>query len=301
MSNNGPSSFPLRAGVASRTNTPSKGISLPTAAASASNSKDPKKRAKAVEVFSQPKDTGSGFQKGTQLSYLISALKERKGPIRLEDLGAYANVPNVENDPVLVKALNEHERVTVDPKLKLYTWRPDFQVKDKQSVLAEITRHARGGAGVSMKSLKESWAGALQAVEELEKEGLVLATRSAKDEHIKMVFRNDMTPEMGGKKVDQGKVFILSTWATDPTVLGWLEFIDLWNKLTVPPEADMIKALESEGLQISTAESSSKSNGQQKKKGKKSAPRQRPVKITNTHLQGIDLTKDYAPPPKEDA
>ncbi|CAE6481474.1 unnamed protein product [Rhizoctonia solani] len=226
MSNNGPSSFPLRAGVASRTNTPSKGISLPTAAASASNSKDPKKRAKAVEVFSQPKDTGSGFQKGTQLSYLISALKERKGPIRLEDLGAYANVPNVENDPVLVKALNEHERVTVDPKLKLYTWRPDFQVKDKQSVLAEITRHARGGAGVSMKSLKESWAGALQAVEELEKEGLVLATRSAKDEHIKMVFRNDMTPEMGGKKVDQ-------------------EFIDLWNKLTVPPEADMIKALES--------------------------------------------------------
>ena len=43
------------------------------------------------------------------------------------------------------------------------------------------------------------------AVEELEKEGLVLATRSAKDEHIKMVFRNDMTPEMGGKKVDQGK------------------------------------------------------------------------------------------------
>jgi hypothetical protein len=96
-----------------------------------------------VEVFSQPKDTGSGFQKGTQLSYLISALRvrhcilllfcddtyirivrqERKGPIRLEDLGAYANVPNIENDPVLVKALNEHERVTVDPKLKLYTWR----------------------------------------------------------------------------------------------------------------------------------------------------------------------------------
>ncbi|KAF8755615.1 General transcription factor IIE subunit 2 [Rhizoctonia solani] len=266
MSNNGPSSFPLRAGVASRTNTPSKGISLPTAAASASNSKDPKKRAKAVEVFSQPKDTGSGFQKGTQLSYLISALKERKGPIRLEDLGAYANVPNVENDPVLVKALNEHERVTVDPKLKLYTWRPDFQVKDKQSVLAEITRHARGGAG---------------AVEELEKEGLVLATRSAKDEHIKMVFRNDMTPEMGGKKVDQ-------------------EFIDLWNKLTVPPEADMIKALES-GSSNQHRRIIFQVNGQQKKKGKKSAPRQRPVKITNTHLQGIDLTKDYAPPPKEDA
>ncbi|KAF8729312.1 General transcription factor IIE subunit 2, partial [Rhizoctonia solani] len=185
ISNNGPSSFPLRPGVASRTNTSSNGISLPTAtAASASNSKDQEKRAKAVEVFSQPKSTDSGFQKGTQLSYLISALKERKDPIRLEDLGAYANVPNVENDPVLIKALIEHERVTVDPKLKLYTWRPDFRVKDKQSVLAEITRHARGGVGVLMKSLKGSWAGALQAVKELDKEDPVLASRSAKDEHI---------------------------------------------------------------------------------------------------------------------
>ncbi|KAB5590125.1 Transcription initiation factor IIE subunit beta [Ceratobasidium theobromae] len=296
MSSN-PSSFPLRPGVAPRTNA----ISLPTAgsAPSTSQAKDSKKRVKA-EIFSQPKDTGSGTQKGTQLSYLIAALRERKGPIRLEDLGAHAGVPDIENDPILIKALNEHERVTVDPRLKLYTWRPDFQVKDKHTVLGEVTRHARGGAGVSIKALKESWAGAVQAVEELEKEGLVLVTRSAKDDHMKMVFRNDVTPEMGGKKVDD-------------------EFVKLWHGLVVPPEADMLKALESvfttcitihphpfdhsptEGLQITTAESSAKTTGPQKKKGKKSAPRQRPVKITNTHLQGIDLSKDYAPPPKEDA
>ncbi|KAG9096993.1 hypothetical protein FRC06_008122 [Ceratobasidium sp. 370] len=279
----GPSSFPLRPGVASRANTPHKGISLPSAgSSSASQTKDPKKRVKTTEVFSQPKDTGSGTQKGTQLSYLIAALRERKGPIRLEDLGAHAGVPDAEHDSVLVKALNEHERVVFDPRLKLYTWRPDFQVKDKHTVLGEVTRHARGGAGISIKALRESWTGAVQAVEELEKEGLVLVTRSARDDHMKMVFRNDLTPEQGGKKVDD-------------------EFCKLWHELVVPPEADMLKSLESEGLQITATESSAKTTGTQKKKGKKSAPRQRPVKITNTHLQGIDLSKDYVAPPKEDA
>lgn len=84
---------------------------------------------------------------------------------------------------------------------------PDFQVKDKHTVLGEVTRHARGGAGISIKALRESWAGAVQAVEELEKEGLVLVTRSARDDHMKMVFRNDLTPEQGGKKVDEGASF----------------------------------------------------------------------------------------------
>jgi transcription initiation factor TFIIE subunit beta len=73
-----------------------------------------------------------------------------------------------------------------------------------------VTRHARGGAGVSIKALKESWTGAVQAVEELEKEGLVLVTRSARDDHMKMVFRNDLTPEMGGKKVDDGRLHPLA-------------------------------------------------------------------------------------------
>ncbi|QRV81881.1 transcription initiation factor IIE subunit beta [Ceratobasidium sp. AG-Ba] len=276
----GPSSFPLRPGVASRANTPHKGISMPSAGTP--QTKDPKKRVKTTEVFSQPKDTGTGTQKGTQLSYLISALKEKKGPIRLEELGAHAGVPDAEHDPVLVKALNEHERVAFDTKMKLYSWRPDFQVKDKQTVLAEITRNARGGAGVSIKQLRESWAGSPQAVEELEKEGLVLVTRSARDDHMKMVFRNDLTPEQGGKKVDE-------------------EFCKLWHSLVVPTEAEMLKSLESEGLQITTAESSAKTGNGQKKKGKKTSNRQRPIKFTNTHLRDVDISKDYVVPPKEDA
>ncbi len=50
-----------------------------------------------------------------------------------------------------------------------------------------------------------------------------------------------------------------------------------------------------EGLQATNAERITP-KGAMKKKGKKSAPRYRPVRLTNVHLKGdIDLSKDYAP------
>lgn len=121
-------------------------------------------------------------------------------------------------------------------------------MKDKHTVLGEVTRHARGGAGISIKALRESWAGAVQAVEELEKEGLVLVTRSARDDHMKMVFRNDLTPEQGGKKIDEGMSFTAHTPNLTYGALlvtSMLEFCKLWHELVVPPEADMLKSLES--------------------------------------------------------
>jgi len=51
-----------------------------------------------------------------------------------------------------------------------------------------------------------------------------------------------------------------------------------------------------EGLQVTAAETAVPKAPTTKKKGKKGgAPRQRQVRITNTHLKGeIDLQKDYA-------
>ena len=53
-----------------------------------------------------------------------------------------------------------------------------------------------------------------------------------------------------------------------------------------------------EGLQAAASDAAPIKAPQGKKKGKKSAPRQRQAKITNTHLKGtgIDLTKDYVAP-----
>ena len=75
--------------------------------------------------------------------------------------------------------------------------------------------------------------------------------------------------------------------------------MDLWHSLEVPNDVDLLKQLANEGLQATAAETLAPKGPMMKKKGKKSAPRQRQVRITNVHLKGqIDLSKDYVAPGK---
>jgi len=129
-----------------------------------------------------------------------------------------------------------------------------------------------------VRTLRDSWKDAPVAIEELEKEGEVLVTRTQKDQAMRMVFWNEIKPieGTGGMPVET-------------------EFRDLWHGLKVPPDADILRSLASEGLQATSAERVIP-KASAKKKGKKSGPRHRPVRLTNVHLKGdIDLSKDYAP------
>jgi transcription initiation factor TFIIE subunit beta len=148
--------------------------------------------------------------------------------------------------------------------------------------LTEIQRQTKKGGGISVRALKESWKEAPQAIEELEKEGEILVTRTAKDGQLRMVFWNEIKPEeeLGGLPVEA-------------------EFIDLWHSLVVPTDTELLRDLASEGLQVTTAEFVAPKGPTGKKKGKRSAPKQRQVRITNTHLKGeIDLSRDYVAPGK---
>jgi transcription initiation factor TFIIE subunit beta len=59
-----------------------------------------------------------------------------------------------------------------------------------------------------VRSLKESWKEAPQAIEELEKEGEVLVMRTLKDGQLRVVFWNEIKPEedSGGIPVEKGQV-----------------------------------------------------------------------------------------------
>ena len=147
-----------------------------------------------------------------------------------------------------------------------------------------------------MRTLKESWKEAPQAIEELEKEGEVYVTRTLKDGQMRMVFWNEVKPteEQGGMSVEKGAF----TRSTPETLSAHTqpEFLDLWHGLEVPNDVDLLKALASEGLQATAAAAPVPRAGA-KKKGKKSAPRQRQIRLTNVHLKGtIDLSRDYVPP-----
>ena len=79
-------------------------------------------------------------------------------------------------------------------------------MRNKAALLTEIQRSTRKGGGLSVRTLKESWKEAPQAIEELEKEGEVYVTRTLKDGQMRMVFWNEMKPteEQGGMPVEKG-------------------------------------------------------------------------------------------------
>ncbi|KAF7793556.1 hypothetical protein EIP86_004670 [Pleurotus ostreatoroseus] len=250
------------------------------AEASTSSSKK-KKRPKSNIVYSQPADTGTGQNVNTQLVYAVNHLKSTGNPMRLQDLAIITGIP-IDTDKVLLEKFRSHDRVVHDQKTDLYSYRHDYNVRNKASLLTEIQRQTRKGGGLSVRTLKESWKEAPQAIEELEKEGEVYVTRTLKDGQLRMVFWNEIKPEEegAGKMVEK-------------------EFLDLWHSLDVPNEVDLLKQLANEGLQATAGESLTPKTPMAKKKGKKSAPRQRQIRLTNTHLKGqIDLSRDYVAPGK---
>ncbi|KAI0045166.1 transcription initiation factor IIE subunit beta [Auriscalpium vulgare] len=277
-----------------------------------------KKRPKPSIVYSQPADTGTGSNVNTQLLYVLNHLKSVNGPMRLQDIAIVTNTP-LDTDTTLFEKFKGHERVEFDAKTNLYSFRNDYNFRNKAALLTEIQRSTRRGGGISMRALKESWKDSPNAIEELEKEGEVFVTRTLKDGQMRMVFWNEVKADPNELLEDgvgddpskrdasgNGTGLSVEKGAYPPRPLAPLsdlcvitEFHDLWHSLKVPNDVDLLKELQSEGLQATVSEAPAVKGPMGKKRGKKSAPRHRQTRITNTHLKGsIDLSKDYVAPGK---
>lgn len=186
--------------------------------------------------------------------------------MRLQDIAIVTGTP-LDSDALLLEKFRAHDRVQYDIKTGLYSYKVDrflhdvclansfkhdFDIRNKDSLLTEIQRQAwQGGGGISVRMLKESWKEAPIAVEELEKDGLVLVTRTAKDNQLKMVFWNEIKPneESGGLPVEQGEWHSSNLCISRPNV----EFMDLWHELKVPNDVDLLKQLASGMLSFDPA------------------------------------------------
>jgi len=122
--------------------------------------------------------------------------------------------------------------------------------------------------GMDMRDLKDSLSKVPTAVEELIQSQQILAICS-KDNAPKTLFHNEMQLDI----------------RLEP------DFKEMWHSLKIPDETDLPRELEKAGLK--TMEVFEKKVAKAEPKLKKAKQRNRRVKITNTHLEGIDLTKDY--------
>ncbi|GEM12533.1 transcription initiation factor TFIIE subunit beta [Rhodotorula toruloides] len=218
----------------------------------------------------------------TQLALSVAFLKQLNGPIRLEDLALRSGVEGLLHNHELVEGLKKHERVRYAEKTGLFAYKPDFILSSKNDLLILLRRHSPQG-GLPVKKLRESWAGVTTAIEELEREGRVLVTRTGKTEQsqeregqMKMVFLDDIGKEKD--PLDQ-------------------EFRDLWRSLKTPVGDELAQELKNAGLTASSAAPPPPTTTKKAKGRKGPGSSNRRFKITNVHLkdQGIDLSKDYVP------
>ncbi|KAF9929098.1 hypothetical protein BGZ65_005939 [Modicella reniformis] len=220
---------------------------------------------KKTEVYSQPQDTGTGKHINSLLLNAINYLKTTDEPQSVEDMKARGKI-DLDAKPELFQLLRLNEKVAYDERNATFVYKPTYQIKSKEDLFAMLEKRKNEG-GMDYKELKDSYAKLPQAVEELAAEGRILVVRN-KDGHPRVLFWNDQRYNT----------------AMDP------EFREIWHRLRIPDEVDLPKELEKAGLTHMQV-FDKKGAGEAPKR--KQVRRNRKMKITNTHMKGLDLTKDF--------
>lgn len=219
----------------------------------------------------------SGVMPGTQLWSILKYLESTRLPTRLEDLSIHLSLPNLPYDEHIIQALKVHPRIKYRRNdvtgTDLFEHKPEFDIasKDDLSTLLRVrAEHSpEDGGAIPCKALAASWAGAMAAVDELEKEGKVILFKGGKDRYV---YAN-LHPIY---RIDQ-------------------EFQTLWHDLKVPLSIEAIRdELDKASMQrvdvVGAPESTNRRLVRPKEK-KKRAPGARRLQFVNTHIEGLDLRK----------
>ncbi|KAJ3092945.1 hypothetical protein HK102_000039 [Quaeritorhiza haematococci] len=158
----------------------------------------------------------------------------------------------------LFSMLTNNEKISYDPATKTFTYKPTYNIRTKEDLL-QLLKENREFGGMEAKELKDSYADLNTAIKELEEAGQIIVIRN-KDNAPKLLYPNE--PSLSIKISEEPGV------------------------LTSELEKAGLKTMEVFSTRPKT---------QNKAKGK-SRRGNRKMKITNTHLEGIDLTKEFVAP-----
>ncbi|KAJ9618708.1 hypothetical protein H2203_008912 [Taxawa tesnikishii (nom. ined.)] len=225
-------------------------------------------------TYSQPANTSTGEQIVTQVFYATEHLQKKDKAISFDDIWNYLSIPThlQHHRNVLKRALMNHSRVEYDPKglngQPSFRFRPIHPVRSGEELVAYLQRQPTA-QGISVKELKEGWAGAVAEIDALEQKGVLLVTRNKKDNTPKMVWPDDPSLKV---HVDE-------------------DFQNFWSKIKLPANpSDLRTELEKAGLTpTSKVKEIVKVTGARDKKKRVS---RKVGRSTNTHMAGI--LKDYS-------
>lgn len=222
----------------------------------------PKKKKSSI-IYSQPANTGTGIQIGTQIVNAIEYIKKQDRPVPFRDIESYMST----KIDLLLPGLQKHDRIKINMAKQTAAYVSIYNIYSKTDLLAFL-RSQQSFQGVPVKQLKDGWNGCLAAIEDLEKDGDILVLRTKKENIPRYV------------------------WANTGGALGGVDeaFVKIWTRMKVPDSADLPKELDKAGLKPTSVDPAT-IKSQKRSTSEKKQRKPRKGKITNTHLGG--LLKDY--------
>ncbi|KAJ1797019.1 transcription factor TFIIE beta subunit, TFIIEB, Tfa2 [Coemansia sp. RSA 2399] len=214
---------------------------------------------------STPTSMFGGASVLTRVSEIIDFLKKSQRPCGVQEIQLHIH----EFD----ESSAEFEHLTNNAKVSykdgMFAYKPEYELRTPED-LVEFLRNIPDYGGLEVKRLADSYLGNVSAViGELRQKKHVLAITD-KDGRPRYIFYNCK---------------LLDTEVSD-------EIKSNWARLPVPDEPELAVEMQRAGLQQTKSERSHVQESQDVKKPKKAV---RKTRITNTHLDDIDLTKDFVP------
>ncbi|KAI9096067.1 hypothetical protein DFS34DRAFT_151797 [Phlyctochytrium arcticum] len=230
------------------------------------SSSDSKKRKLPPALAPTPTYALSDVATNTKVYTIINTLKERDGngepPLTEKEIMRLTAI-NVTSTPGLADLLRHNPKIIWNPTNKTYQYRPKYTIRSKEDLVALVKEHRFEG-GMEVKELLDSWNNVIPVIQELEKSGDLFALKT-KDGKPRIVFYNDK----------------------ELNVTMSSEFHKYWHEVQLPKETDLAKELERAGLK-SMEVFSTMDKDANKPKGKRRRQTKR-IKLTNTHLEGLDI------------
>ncbi|MCJ1233574.1 hypothetical protein MMC14_001532 [Varicellaria rhodocarpa] len=224
-------------------------------------------------VYSQPRDTGTGNNIITQVTYAIEYLKSKGTPQTLSDLLSYLSLQYTKDayKKNIEFILKKHDKVNYDRTGNggegTYSFRPIHNIRSGEQLLGHLQAQPTA-QGLNVRELRDGWQGAEDTINVLEAQRKLLVTRNKKDDHAKMV------------------------WPDDPSLAVHIdqEFKNIWYKIKLPEPGALADELERAGLTPTNKARGAKVKVKvQERKTKK--PR-KSGKTTNTHMMSV--LRDYS-------
>lgn len=207
---------------------------------------------------------------------IISTLKTIDRKVSFDEIRRLLNIDLEGNAEVLEKVcLNE--RIIYDAGTRQLAYRHLYDVRNEADLLRALHSHANIG-GILVQDLRPSFPKIDAAVEEGVRTGQMLAFRGKSDDAAKVLFLNQMRLER----------------PVDP------RFKELWSSLALPDALEMAREMERAGLKAAgLADAEALQAGKpgalpppKKKAGAGAKSSTRRIKITNTHIEGLDFSID---------